>query len=300
MASPNGNSYNLRPLQEEEKGWQMGSKVAIVEFENDVSKPFKKAVELIGKVSDINTAKRSVVIKVGVFDHTAENHSSVGVVDAIVKSFNNAPKIYLAESDNYRGKGTERLQVWKELFTDRVVPFNLSDDTENKKVKVADEEMQLSHILFKPNVFVSTHILRTFERGTILKNLFGLVPDVSKAPLHRKLDTLLPDIYEAIGGIDLAVIDGTYLYRGAGANPHATKDASRYRVKMNTLIVGRDAIAVETVGAVLAGLKLDKMPLLKETVKRHLGEGNIDNIEIVGSSLEKVREEFSAAARNLK
>jgi uncharacterized protein (DUF362 family) len=278
----------------------MGSKVAIVEFERDVCKSLKKALELIGSVTDLNTSKRSVVIKVGVFDQNAENHSSVGVVDAIVKSFDKAPRIYLAESDNYRGKGIERLQLWKELFTDRVVPFNLSDDTETRKVKVADEEMQLSHILFKPNVFVSTHILRTFERGTILKNLFGLVPDVSKAPLHRKLDTLLPDIYEAIGGIDLAVIDGTYLYRGAGANPHATKDASRYRVKMNNLIVGRDAIAVETVGAILAGLKLDKMPILKEATKRHLGEGNIDNIEVVGSSLEKAREKFSAATHTLK
>ena len=278
----------------------MGSKVAIVEFERDVCKSLKKALELIGNVTDLNTSKRSVVIKVGVFDQNAENHSSVGVVDAIVKSFDKAPKIYLAESDNYRGKGMERLQLWKELFTDRVVPFNLSDDTETRKVKVADEDMQLSHILFKPNAFVSTHILRTFERGTILKNLFGLVPDVSKAPLHRKLDTLLPDIYEAIGGIDLAVIDGTYLYRGAGANPHATKDASRYRVKMNNLIVGRDAIAVETVGAILAGLKLDKMPILKEAIKRHLGEGNIDNIEVVGSSLEKAREKFSAATHTLK
>lgn len=278
----------------------MGSKVAIVEFERDVCESLKKALELIGNVTDLNTSKRSVVIKVGVFDQNAENHSSVGVVDAIVKSFDKAPKIYLAESDNYRGKGMERLQLWKELFTNRVVPFNLSDDTETRKVKVADEEMKFSHILFKPNVFVSTHVLRTFERGTILKNLFGLVPDVSKAPLHRKLDTLLPDIYEAIGGIDLAVIDGTYLYRGAGANPHATKDASRYRVKMNDLIVGRDAIAVETVGAILAGLKLDKMPILKEAIKRHLGEGNMDNIEVVGSSLEKAREKFSAAAHTLK
>jgi uncharacterized protein (DUF362 family) len=278
----------------------MRPKVAIVKLENDAFKPLEKALELIGKVSDLNTTRRSVVIKVGVFDHAAENHSSVAVVDAIVKSFSNAPKIYLAESDNYRGKGSERLQVWKGLFTDRVIPFNLSDDTENKKVKVADEEMQLSHILFKPNVFVSTHILRTFEKGTILKNLFGLVPDVKKARFHKKLDTLLSGIYEAIGGIDLAVIDGTYLYKGAGANPHATKDASRYRVKMNTLIVGRDAIAVETVGAVLAGAKLDKMTVLKEAVKRRLGEGNIDNIEIVGSSLEKVREEFLAAASSLK
>jgi uncharacterized protein (DUF362 family) len=294
------NSYNVRLPTDGEKGVFMGAKVAIVEFEDDVFEPFKKAIDLIGKVGDINTAKRSVTIKVGVFDHTAENHSSVAVVEAIIKCFDKAPRIYLAESDNYRGKGTERLQVWKELFTDRVIPFNLSDDTETRKVKVAERDMQLSHILFKPNVFISTHILRTFERGSIIKNLFGLVPDVSKAPLHKKLDTLLPDICQAIGGIDLAVIDGTYLYRGAGANPHATKDASRYRVKTNTLFVGRDAIAVETVGATLAGLKPDKMPILKEAIKRHLGEGNMDNIEIVGSSLEKVKEKFSAAARSLK
>jgi hypothetical protein len=42
------------------------------------------------------------------------------------------------------------------------------------------------------------------------------------------------------------------------------------------------------------------MPILKETVKRRLGEGNTDNIENVGTSLEKVREEFSAAAKSLK
>ncbi|MCJ7423201.1 DUF362 domain-containing protein [Candidatus Bathyarchaeota archaeon] len=278
----------------------MGTKVAIVKFEDDVFRSFKKALDLVGKVSDLNTSERSVVIKVGVFDHKAENHSSVSVVDAIIRSFDKAQRIYLAESDNYRGKAIERLQVWKELFNGRVIPFSLSNDAETKRVEVADEKMQLSHILFKPNVFVSTHILRTFERGSIIKNLFGLVPDVKKAPLHKKLDTLLPGICEAIGGIDLAVIDGTYLYRGAGADPHATKDASKYRVKMNTLIVGRDAIAVETVGATLAGLKPDKMPILKEAVKRHLGEGNIDNIEIVGSSLEKVRVEFTKAARTLK
>jgi hypothetical protein len=38
----------------------------------------------------------------------------------------------------------------------------------------------------------------------------------------------------------------------------------------------------------------------ERTLKRHLGEGNIDNIEIVGTSLERVREEFSAAVKSLK
>lgn len=275
----------------------MRSKVAVVEFEGSVKKSFERAIELIGRIDDLNTSKRSVVIKVGVFDPEDENHATVSVVDAITRSFSKAPQIFLTESDNYRGTGSERLQIWKELFTERVVPFNLSDDAETKKVKVADEEMRLSHILFKPNVFVSTHVMRGFEKGSVLKNLFGLVPDPKKAKFHKKLDKLLPDICEAIGGIDLAVMDGTYLYKGPGGK---TPTASGYRVKMDTLLVGRDAIAVETVGAVLVGLKPEKMPVLREAVRRGLGEGNLMNIEILGSPFEEIEEKFSAAVKSLK
>jgi len=187
----------------------LSSKVAIVEFDEDVEEALRRAFELIGKIDDLNTTEKNVAIKVGVFDHKAETHTTVRVVDAIIKSFSKAPKIFVAESNNYRGNGLERLQIWKELFTERVVPFNLSDDTDTRKVKIVDEEIDFSHILFKPNVLVSTHVLRAFEKGSILKNLLGLIPDPKKARFHKKLETVLLDAYEAIGGIDLAVLDGT-------------------------------------------------------------------------------------------
>lgn len=272
----------------------------MVEFEGSPRESLARALDLIGGIDDLNTSLRSVVIKVGVFDHKTENHTTVNVVDAIINCFSKSPRIYLAESDNYRGKGSERLQIWKELFTKGVVPFNLSDDTDTRKVKIADEEMNFSHLLFKPNVFVSTHILRSFEKGSIIKNLFGLVPDPKKARFHKKLDSALLDAYEAIGGIDLAVLDGTYFYRGAGAAPHPTKDSAKYRTETNTLVVGRDAIAVETVGAVLAGLNPEKMTVIQEAVKRGLGEGNLGRIEVVGSPFEDMKEKFSSAAKVLK
>ena len=278
----------------------MPSKVAIVEFNEDVRGSFEQALKLIGNIDDLNTKERSVVIKVGVFDHKAETHSTVEVVNAIINGFNKAPEIFLAESDNYRGKGLERLQIWKELFAERVLPFNLSDDKNTRKVKIADEEIGLSHVLFKPNVFVSTHVLRTFERGSILKNLLGLIPDPKKARFHKKLDTVLLDAYEATGGIDLAVLDGTYTYRGAGAMPHAGPDSARYRIKTNTLIVGRDAVAVETVGATLVGMNPDKMPVIQEAIKRDLGEGRLEKIDILGTPIEIVKEKFSAAMKTFK
>ena len=157
-----------------------------------------------------------------------------------------------------------------------------------------------SHILFKPNVFVSTHVLRGFEKGSILKNLLGLIPDAKKARFHKNLETVLLDAYEAIGGIDLAVLDATYTYRGAGAMPYAGPDSTRYRIKTSTLIVGRDAVAVETVGATLAGLNPDKMPVIQEAVERGIGEGHLEKIEILGTPIEIAKERFSSAMKNFK
>jgi len=266
------------------------SKVAVVEFGADTVESLRHALDLIGRIDDLNTAERSVVVKVGVFSHKAGNHTSVGLVDAIIKRFDKAPKIFLAESDNYQGTGSERLQIWKELFTERIVPFNLSDDSDTRSVRLDDQEMNLSHILFKPNVLVDTHILRSFERGSILKNLFGCIPTPKKVKYHKILPTLLADVYEAIGGVDLAVLDGTHFWRGAGDAP----------VRMNTLLVGRDAIAVEAVGATLAGLNPQKMPVIQEFVKRGLGEGDLENIEIVGASFERLKEKFMSAAMTQK
>jgi len=262
------------------------SKVAVAELDGDVQQSLNRALRLAGNIEDLNTAKRSVVIKVGVFDPKAEHHATVGVVDAIIHSFNRAPRIYLAESDNYKGKGSVRLEKWKTLFSERVAPFNLSEDTDTREFDIADEKIGLSHILFKPNVFVSTHVLRQYDRGSILKNLLGLIPDRKKVRFHKKLETTLLDLYEAVGGIDLAVLDGTYTY------PIVTPTGAPNRIETNVILVGRDAVAVEAVGAALVDMDPEKVPVIKEAVKRGLGEGDVNKIEVLGASLGSLRERF--------
>ncbi len=271
----------------------MTSKVAIVKFgEITEAKSLRESLRLIGGIDDLNTSENAVVVKVGVFSHKADNHTSISFVKAIIESFNKAPKCFIAESDNYQGTGLERLQIWKELFSERVIPVNLSDLDDAQDVVLAGQKMKLSNLLFKPNILVNTHIMRTFERGSILKNLFGCLPIQKKAKFHKNeiFCSLLADIYEAIGGVDLSIMDGTYLWRGAGD----------LRVPMNTLLVGRDAVAVETVGAILAGLKPEKMPVNQEFVKRDLGVGDIEDIEIVGTPLETLREESNLAVKELR
>jgi hypothetical protein len=127
-----------------------------------------------------------------------------------------------------------------------------------------------------------------------------LVPDRKKARFHKKLEPALLDMYEAVGGIDLAVLDGTYLRHGVGSDPHAGPEGDKYRMAANIVLVGRDAVAVETVGFVLAGLKPENLPIIREAVKRGVGVGDINEIEIIGPPLEKLKEEFAAALKALK
>jgi len=67
---------------------------------------------------------------------------------------------------------------------------------------------------------------------------------------------------------------------------------------MNTILVGRDAVAVETVGAILAGMNPQKMPVLQEFAKRNFGETEIRNIEIVGTNFDDLKKECETAIKN--
>jgi len=47
----------------------LASKVALVEVNGDTQTALNKALTLIGEMNDLNTAKKPVVVKVGVFNH---------------------------------------------------------------------------------------------------------------------------------------------------------------------------------------------------------------------------------------
>jgi uncharacterized protein (DUF362 family) len=263
-------------------------KVALIELGEDVTKSLQKALKLIGGIPDLNTPTREVLYKLGVFEPKQRAYTTVPVARAIIESFSQAPKIWLIESDNYRGAATERLQIWKDLFSERVVPFSLSEDPDTKPVDIAGEEMNLSQLLFDNRALISSHILRRYSKGSVIKNLFGLAPMKKKAVYHKNLETVVLDLFKAVGGIDLAVIDGTYAF----ASPGASVEKS---VPANVIIVGRDAVAVDAVGCALMGKDPRQMKMVKMAKKQGLGEADLDKIEIVGDDFEENKERIKSA-----
>ncbi|MGY5859150.1 MAG: DUF362 domain-containing protein [Candidatus Thorarchaeota archaeon] len=270
----------------------MKPQVALIDIKKHKGNSLAEALNLLGGIPKLNKPKRDVILKVGVYAPDSSHHTTVEVTGQIIKAFDKVRKIYLTESDSYKGTGDERLLIWKKLFSETVIPYNLSEDTDTRPVKINTEVMDLTldmpKKLFKPRVFVTTHVLRTMRKGSVLKNLFGLVPIVKKAIFHKNaiFNTMLPDITEAIGGIDLAVLDGTYLHVGP---------TSPIRAKANVLVVGTDAVAVETIGYMLLGMKPHKLETIQAFAKRGLGVAEFDDIEILGASFDAMKEQVADA-----
>ncbi|MFW9786737.1 MAG: DUF362 domain-containing protein [Candidatus Thorarchaeota archaeon] len=272
----------------------MNSTVVVVD-----SASFSHACEQIEDLIDLNTKERPVYIKVGIYNPKTGICSTVKTVQQIADKFNHAPEIRITESDSGAGPGLKRLEIWKDCYNERVVPFNLSDDKDTLDVEIAGESVPFPKIFSQPNTFISTHVPRRYEDagledlmnlGFTIKNLLGMIPDVKKHRFHKQLPKALLDIYEAIGGIDLAVLDATNCYLGIGKR--------RVTVSLNLLIIGTDAFAVEAVGGYLVGLESTEMPVLQEAHRRGLGEINLDEIRVIGD-IDSSREMIVKAFQDL-
>ena len=252
--------------------------VAVVDFES-----FSKAIDIIGGIDDLNRPDRRLVVKVGIYNAKTGICTTPKNLNSIIDSFDLSPEILIAESDSSAGPGLERLEIWNECYNEKVVPFNLSNDPRTNEVEITGERVPFSHVFSEHRTFISTHVSRRYEQagkddimslGSIIKNLLGLILDKKKYRFHKDLPTALVDLYEAAGGIDLAVLDGTTVHLGF--------QKKRVTLSPNVLLVGRDAFAVEAVGLHMVGLDPLENPMLLEARKRNLGEIDLEKIEIVG------------------
>ena len=135
----------------------MNSKVVVLEVENNLEESYRNALELLEMDEKIRDYNNDVLIKVGIYNHKTSAHTTVELTNILTKQFKNAGSVYLLESDNYKGTALDRLQIWKDIFNDIVQPYDLSDITRSKIVKIANQEMDLSDILFKKNFFIKNH-----------------------------------------------------------------------------------------------------------------------------------------------
>ena len=145
-----------------------------------------------------------------------------------------------------------------------------------KRVKIAKTALE--------SVIISVPKLKLHRMTGVtlsIKNMLGTM--TPKGSMHRNLSKNIADL-ASIAKPNIAVIDG--IIAGEG---HET---SGNPIEMNLVIAGRDPIAVDTVGAAVMGVSPETVKHLRYAEQKGLGTCNLNQIEVVGETIERVRRKF--------
>jgi hypothetical protein len=122
-----------------------------------------------------------------------------------------------------------------------------------------------------------------------IKNHFGYLSFEDRLKFHRMADIayVLSDILKVIK-TDLTIIDGIVAMEGYG--PHAGTAK-----RMDTIVASRDVVAADAVATAIMGIDPFEPPSTQVATIEGLGRGNLSEIEVVGASIEEVKQHFARA-----
>lgn len=127
------------------------------------------------------------------------------------------------------------------------------------------------------------------------KNLFGLIYGLSKAAWHVRANNPLEfaeafnDLYGALlnefqNKTMLHICDGILGLEGEGPSTGGIPKVA------NTILASKDAVSLDRIAVEIAGLDYSKYILNIVANKRSYGVGNIDDIEVLGSSIDEFKD----------
>ena len=197
-------------------------------------------------------------------------------------------RIYVGDSPSAFGKFIENVgQVYEQTGVKRVCS---EEDVElvSFEKKRWRGKFPLTQWLDRCDFFVNIPKFKTHNLTLLtgaLKNLFGLVSGTYKTELHKNyfsvsdFSGVVVDIYEQARPT-LSIIDGITAIEGDGP---ATTGSLR---KMNVLLCGADAVALDSVLALLMGIKPFDVMTTRKAAERGLGVADMQSIEVAGEKIE--------------
>lgn len=270
------------------------SKVAIVKGERG-HEPVFKALDLIDYESCLSGYKR-VLIKVNfITTKTWDTGATTDpiVVEAIIKKLKHLPvEIFVVDSDATMTNADKAFEAtgMKEMCKQNDIQFlNLRYQKEKVKIPIPDCEtlgsITVPRIVTESAIIsaakLKTHMSTKVTLG--MKNMFGLLPDKFKGKYHaRGISKVIVDINTVLKPA-LTVIDGFVGMEGKGPTDGTP-------VKMDLIIAGKDVVATDATAARIMGFEPMEISHIRTAAQK--GLGNIDDIEILGSKLDDVRQVF--------
>ncbi len=164
---------------------------------------------------------------------------------------------------------------------------NLNDD-EKQTVKLRDslalKEVNVARTAQSVECIISVPSLKTHSMAVTtlaMKNCMGTI--LPKGIMHGSLHKKIADLAGLINP-RLSVIDG--IIGGEGSEEYGDP------VPMGVIIAGMDFVAVDTVGSAVMGYGPEECKYLQYGAQKGLGTCDLENIEIVGVSIESVCRKF--------
>lgn len=159
------------------------------------------------------------------------------------------------------------------------VEVKIQHPLELRQVEIAESVYNSTCIINVPTLKVHHLALVTLS----MKNLMGAI--LPKNIMHGHIDEKIVDLASIFKEkVKLNVVDGL-----VGAE---TDEVRGSPVEMNLLIAGSDMVAVDTVSAAIMGIDPRKVKYLQLAAECGLGVSDLNKIEILGESIDKVKRKF--------
>jgi len=266
----------------------------------------RKAVDMVGGIdsivsqADIVVIKPNLIVPVTPNMHITTNpHVTASLVELVKEA--GVKRVIVAENPALIHKGREAFRVTlTEKFCRKAgAEVAYLDECEHVAVDIPDgrvlQRTMIPKVILESDALVNvpkmkTHWLCHVTLG--IKNLLGVLPFQEKIKYHREdIHQKLVDILSIVKPA-LTVVDGLVAMEGQG--PRCGR-----LIKMNTLIAGRDTVAVDAVTSAAMGFNPSEIAEVRIANARGLGVGDLDKIVIKGERLENVRQPFERASREL-
>ncbi len=216
------------------------------------------------------------------------------LVRAVADMFSNPQtKVFVGDSPGGIDRGIKR--VWRntgllEAMKGSKASLHSFETNPVVPVKYDGREFNIAEIVKRADLVIGmpklkTHIL-TLMTGAV-KNCFGFIPGFRKSIYHKEypkpyeFSKMLFDLYAA-SKPDLFIMDAVVAMEGDGPSSGKPK-------KLNILLASTDGIALDTVAASIIGFEPMRIDYLKIAREKGIGCTELENIEIVGESLDKCK-----------
>ena len=219
------------------------------------------------------------------------------VYEVVSRLRNSAEEVIVGESNGYN---YQCWQAFKGTGIETAVKkaggsvVNLSED-EVVEVKIRDSPVKrlfLPKTLIDADFFVDMPVMKTHEfkiYSGALKNLFGCLPDDRRIFMHHQLDEVLFQLYSILNP-QLTVMDAIVAMEGNGP----TKGKP---VRMNLILTGNDALAVDVTATKLMGIDWKEVDYLNHAAKKTGLEE--ESIKVEGCRIADYARKFELARRDL-